>query len=47
MTQVELVSPGEFATYGTLLTQAHRLAGRLTSHLPVPQAASRVARLDD
>jgi hypothetical protein len=29
LTQAEPGSPGEFATYGTLLTQAHRLAGRL------------------
>ncbi|WP_420310374.1 FUSC family protein [Streptomyces sp. YS-B37] len=46
VTRAEPVSPGEFATYGTLLTQAHRLAGRLTAHLPEPQAASGTAGLD-
>ncbi|WP_406456671.1 aromatic acid exporter family protein [Streptomyces sp. NBC_01622] len=46
VTQAGPGSPGEFATYGTLLTQAHRLAGRLTAHLPEPQAASSTAGLD-
>ncbi|WP_406450307.1 hypothetical protein OH768_04670 [Streptomyces sp. NBC_01622] len=39
VTQVGPDSIGEFAIYGTLLAQAHRLAGRPAARLPEPQGA--------